>query len=330
MSEIITRQTPESLLLMDGSADMSKPEQLAAQINDIKAMARRDTTTYAIAIGQRLLAARNQVAGGQWMAWLRDNVDYSVRTAENLMGLAQRFQGDRLRLVENLDVTKAVMLLGVSDDDIATLVEQGPLEDASTRELQQRIKELREQCARQQLTIEELMQAGAQQQDPIERNQVTMLQDAEERHRQELDKAAAALDEERQKRDAATKDASRNAEERREAERARDLANQEAERLRGEIEKANNAMADMERRLAAAEAAEPVLPDETRQELERLRAQGGEAVAMASFKAGFATVQQGWAGMMKAAAELQEDGRSRVKDRLQVVLDTMRAQVAAL
>lgn len=329
MSEIITRQPPELLLLTEG-AEAYKPEQLADQINGIKAMARRDTTTYAIAIGQRLLAARNQVAGGQWMAWLRDNVDYSVRTAENLMGLAQRFQGDRLKLVEGLDVTKAVMLLGVSDDEIATLVEQGPLEDASTRELQQRIRELREQCEKQQLTIEELMKQAMPEPDPIERNQVTMLQDAETRHRAEMDKAAAELDDARKKRDAATKDAARNAEERRAAERERDQAQQEADRLRAEMDKASAAMAEMEQRLTAAEqaAAAPTetIPEETRQELERLRAQGG----MASFKASYATVQQGWAAMLKAAMDMEGDSRDKVRRSMLTVLDAMRGQVEGL
>lgn len=334
MSEMIAYVSPESLLLAEG-AQTETPEQRADEINSIKAMARNATTTYAIAIGQRLLEVRTQISAGSWMAWLRDNVDYSLRTAENLMAIAERFRGERRKLVEGVNVTTAVLLLGATDDEIATLVEEKPLEDYATRELKAALEEMRAKCEKQQLTIDELMAAAKP--DPIEKNQVTMLQDAEDRHRAEMEKARADMDEAVKMRDAATSDATRNAEERREAERQRDAAKREAERLTGMLEKTNDAMADLEKRLKAAESRTADVPEEVQKELDELRARIAAGsnkqetdAKLAAFKAGYAITQQGWQAMMEAVGTMDQEARSRARLAISRLVTVMEKQVEAL
>lgn len=87
---------------------------------------------------------------GEWGEWLEKSVDYSARTAQNLMKIFEEYGPSQLSLfgdnaktqaLANLSYTQAVALLGIPADEREQFVEENDLESMSTRELQQAIKE---------------------------------------------------------------------------------------------------------------------------------------------------------------------------------------------
>ena len=63
------------------------PELIAAEINHIKEETKRIVLNNSIEIGRRLTEAKLLIPHGQWGVWLKENVDYSKTTANNLMNI---------------------------------------------------------------------------------------------------------------------------------------------------------------------------------------------------------------------------------------------------
>lgn len=334
---IITNDMAEALLTTSTALAEASPEELAGQINSIKQLARQTTSLCAIAIGQRLREARQRIPDGQWTDWLRDNVDYSIRTAENLIAIARRFEGDRARLVEGLSVTQTVLLLGVPEEDLTDFVEGHDLENMSTRELKAEVEALNKRIAEQQMTIDQLM---GQPEEP--HNQVSMYQEAQERHDRELDamREELAAEQERAKKARAEAD-----EAIRQAREALKKANENAERHKGRMAEmaaeadkrehelgaaradADTLRRELERTQAAAASA---IPPETARELEELRAKSVSAELSAKYKAAFAQMKAGTAGMLEAMESMAEADRERYAGAAARALDIIREQVTAL
>lgn len=126
------------------------PELIAAEINDIKGQTRRMVLYNSIEIGRRLVEAKSMLDHGEWGSWLENSVNYSQRTAENLMRVFEEYGADQITLLTdnaksqafaNLSYSQAVLLLGVPEEDREAFIEQNDVENMSTRELQQAIKE---------------------------------------------------------------------------------------------------------------------------------------------------------------------------------------------
>lgn len=129
----------------------------AARINAIKDTVRRTTLQAAVEIGRELLAVRGAVPQGRWLRWLSENVDYSERTAQNLIALCETYgKGGNPQALADLSYTQAVALLGLPAEQREALIESGAAAEMSTRELEGEVKRLREENARQQLTLAEL------------------------------------------------------------------------------------------------------------------------------------------------------------------------------
>ena len=68
---------------------------LAGEINFIKEQAREAIQQMAfrsaVEIGRRLVEAKEQVAHGEWGAWLEENVQYSQDTATRFMNIYRGF-----------------------------------------------------------------------------------------------------------------------------------------------------------------------------------------------------------------------------------------------
>lgn len=74
------------------------PDVIAGEINEIKTetfrflhAATKHATMQSFEIGKRLIEAKELVPGGSWLDWLRDSVDYSEDTAQNLMRIAREY-----------------------------------------------------------------------------------------------------------------------------------------------------------------------------------------------------------------------------------------------
>lgn len=140
-----------SELLARGSAAlMRSPELIAAEINSIKSQTRKMVLYNSIEIGRRLVEAKSLLEHGTWLDWLEKAVEYSERTAQNLMRIFEEYGADQLTLLEDnaktqaladLSYTQAVALLAIPEDEREQFVAEHDIDSMSTRELQQVIKE---------------------------------------------------------------------------------------------------------------------------------------------------------------------------------------------
>lgn len=229
-------------MAVNRSADM-----IAVEINTIKAQARDVYVRSAIEIGRRLYEVRAMVPHGKWGEWLKANVDYSERTAQNLMAVYEEYgrNGDT-QAIAGLSFTQAVLLLRLDGESRAELLEEKDVPAMSTRQLEEEIRRANEEIEKRQVTIEQLMQADAQRQ-ATER-------DAAEAIRRDLDAA---------KREASAANARMG-----DAIRRADDVSKENLRLKAELEEEKKRTTPS----AVIEQVE-VTPPEVEQELERLREQ---------------------------------------------------------
>lgn len=222
-------------------------DMIAVEINVIKAQARDVYVRSAIEIGRRLYEVKAMVPHGKWGEWLKANVDYSERTAQNLMAVYEEYgrNGDT-QAIAGLSFTQAVLLLRLDGESRAELLEEKDVPAMSTRQLEEEIRRANEEIEKRQVTIEQLMQADAQRQ-ATER-------DAAEAIRRDLDAA---------KREASAANARMG-----DAIRRADDVSKENLRLKAELEEEKKRTTPS----AVIEQVE-VTPPEVEQELERLREQ---------------------------------------------------------
>ena len=136
------------------------PETIAAEINAIKAQTRTVIMAAAMEIGKRLIEAKNLVPTGRWIEWLRTNVDYSERTAQNLMRCFYEYRDGLPDNMANVSFTNTVELLSLPSDQREELIESGEAASLSIRELKAKIKELRAEKEQDLLTIANLQDAA--------------------------------------------------------------------------------------------------------------------------------------------------------------------------
>jgi hypothetical protein len=135
---------------MEPLAIQRTPAIIAAEINSIKNQTMQMILCNSIEIGNRLIEAKGMLEHGEWGKWLESSVNYSQRTANNLMRIAEEYGADQFALfganaksqaLANLSYTQAVALLGVPEEEREQFVEDHDVANMSTRELQQVIKE---------------------------------------------------------------------------------------------------------------------------------------------------------------------------------------------
>ena len=129
------------------------PELIAAEINNIKEQTRKIVLYNSIEIGRRLVEAKCLIEHGEWGEWLENSVNYSQRTANNLMRIFEEYAPAQLSLLDNnpnsqafanLTYTQAVALLGIPSEERENFAKDNDIENMSTRELQKAIKEKQE------------------------------------------------------------------------------------------------------------------------------------------------------------------------------------------
>ena len=235
-----------------GGVGVLLPTETEARLNELAMeieIIRRQTVATVLAgaceIGKRLIEAKNRLPHGAWGSWLAAHVDYSERTAQNLMQLYEGYgksDPQALADMQGLSITKAITLLGLDEERRSELIASGEAEELSTRELKKRVEELKALAEARQVRIDELEKESESRPDA----------EAEaEKLRAELAKA------EKSQRQAAA-DSKRAAEK----ERARaDQAESRAAELEIELEKLRSAEPEVRE----------VVPKDVEAELDRLR-----------------------------------------------------------
>ena len=134
------------------------PELIAGEINVIKAQAREIYCRSAIEIGRRLTEAKAMLPHGRWLEWLEVNVEYSERTAQELMRMYEEYgRNTNPQAIADLSYTQAVILLGLDRETRTELLESGDVAEKSTRELREEVRRLNEEIEKRQVTIDQLL-----------------------------------------------------------------------------------------------------------------------------------------------------------------------------
>lgn len=118
--------------------EKSNLNQIEVEINFYKGQAVQSI----FEIGERLIKAKELVSHGEWESWLESKVDFSQWQANKFMKVAREFSNRGS--LNNLNQTKIFALLAVPQEERETFIEENPVEDMTTRELRQAIKDKKE------------------------------------------------------------------------------------------------------------------------------------------------------------------------------------------
>ena len=133
-----------------------KLNQLAAEINAIKNHVRETVYIATCRIGEKLLLAKWAVGHGNWGRWLKDNVDYSERTAQNIITIYKNFNDKETKLfgtvpdaelLGKLNQSQLLALSSIKDEEKRTEFmneHKEELPDMSKQELTKALAELKE------------------------------------------------------------------------------------------------------------------------------------------------------------------------------------------
>ena len=113
-----------------------------------------------IEIGRRLIEVKENLPHGEFINWLENKVDFSRYTANRFMKIATEFSN--VSAVQHLGSRKLFALAGLDEEDRQEVMQENDVEDMTTRELEQVVKEKKEikkQLEEEQEYSEELQQA---------------------------------------------------------------------------------------------------------------------------------------------------------------------------
>ena len=301
-------------------------QTVTTEIRTLHRQAQGMVTIYAIEIGRRLTEAKSLLQHGEWGEWLKNEVDFSRSTANNLMKIFEEYGAKQVSLfgdansqtLGNLPYTHALKLLAVPAEEREEFAEEHHVEDLSSRELDRLIKERDAAVRRAEESEErELAQADAL-------AELETLRDKVETQEQLAGEGRAALRQMEEKVSAAKerleqeKKKAKEREEklRRELEEARknpDVPEEILQKLRAEVEEA--ASASVEKAQKEAQEAKVAL-EQARKDL--TMADGDMAV----FKELFRRVQEDF-GMMEDAIRRIGEKNAESAEKLRIAVQAL-------
>lgn len=151
-----------------------------------------------IEIGRRLEEAKLRIPHGQWGEWLKNQVQFSERTAQNFMRIAREYPNPQTVAVLGNSMSKALALLTLPPEDREEFIqeahvidgEEKTVADMSTREMERLMKELEaERKAKGELQLRiDTLEMEVNQEKLDESEQLTK---AEEKQREAEEKLAS-------------------------------------------------------------------------------------------------------------------------------------------
>lgn len=266
---------------------------IAAEINAIKYQTQNMMLQASSEIGKRLIEVKEQLPHGEWGKWLKDNVEYSQSTANNLMQIHLEYSANS-QAFGNLSYSKAVALLGIDIEEREAFIQENNVDEMSTRELQKTIKEkqkLEKEIAKQEA-------AAAKEKKLLEQDIQELRQQLEEAQQQSTDHSSSE---------------------------------KELNRLTQELAVAESRAKQLEENLKAKpiEAVTvEVVPEEVQKELEQLRSKMNESTdpAEMKFKIRFETLVNEFSATLEVAGQIENaETRSKYRDAIHKLMDKMRA-----
>lgn len=126
------------------------PELIGAEIRMYVDAGRRVTLLCGIEIGRRLKEAKELLPHGEWLPWLERETEFSTSSAARYMQAYEEYGAEQLGLfgpesnfptLGNLSISKALSLLAIPEDEREEFAEEHDVENMTTRELEQAIKD---------------------------------------------------------------------------------------------------------------------------------------------------------------------------------------------
>lgn len=121
---------------------------ITEEIQELKTEAQCLIVHYVCKIGKKLSEAKAILQHGEWAEWFENEVNFSQRTATNYMKIYEEYGSEQTSLfsgnsqaIANLGYTKALQLLAIPAAEREEFVEENKVEELSTRQLDDLIKE---------------------------------------------------------------------------------------------------------------------------------------------------------------------------------------------
>lgn len=144
------------------------PDIIGAEIRGLTQQAKTMTLWFGIEIGRRLTEAKEMLEHGQWLAYLKEQTEFSRSSAGRLMTLYKKYGAAQTSLfgaeanyptLNNLSISNALRLLAVPEDEREEFAAEHDVEHMSARELDELIKQRDEAEKRAAKAEEQVQQA---------------------------------------------------------------------------------------------------------------------------------------------------------------------------
>lgn len=333
-------------------------EVITAEIKTLQAQAVQMQIGYAIQIGRRLCEAKAQLPHGRWGEWLKNEVNFSQSTANNMMQIYREYADNQIGLFgggnsqafANLTYTKALRLLAIPAEEREEFVVENDVEHISTRELERIIKEREAEKAELQQQVRELQQRAEDAEENAFRDLEEKIKSRTSIVSEELEKArkdaSAARTRELETMKKAEEDKRKYDQEAAKLRKAAEAAKKKAEQLAAQVgqvppetmeairkeaeEAAAKAAAEkLEKQLAQAEArakkaeeqaaAAQAAADRAKKEIELA------APAVTEFKVHFETFMASYNRMMELVEEMPQGMADKMKKAVKAAVEQMGA-----
>lgn len=305
-------------------------ETVTSEICTIKKQTQLIVLQSAIEIGRRLIEAKALVPYGEWGKYLKEQVDFSQSTANNMMKLAEEYGSEQFTIfgaitdsqaIANLPYTKALKLLALPIDERDEFINENDVENMSTREMDKLIKERDE--ARRRLADSESLTAELELKLGQARDDVKAVGDEAEQNEKSLKDEIERLKADLEKK----KDAEKKAKEKLKAlQENPEIPKSVLDRLKSEAEAAASAdaaeqtkrdVADAVQKQKQAELAAEQAKKETEQAALRLEAMEKQVKAaspeVTEFRLWFDRVQEDWNRMQGALLKVQSSSPDKAE-----------------
>ena len=132
---------------------------IASEILYIESQVAKTALDGAIQIGNKLKEAKGKVDHGQWEDWCSENLNYSKSKAEKMMKIATEYGDEnspyaKTYMCTDLSISKALRLLQVPENDVESFAEKNDIQDMTVKELEDKIKALKQEKEYQSIEME--------------------------------------------------------------------------------------------------------------------------------------------------------------------------------
>lgn len=138
-------------------------EELAAEANTLNIQIEAITSIgiiMAVQAGRRLNVIKERLPHGEWESWANNNLNFSLRRANNMMKLAEKTEDENSifsnpQSLADIGITKVWALLSAPEEVAKEVVENPDAAEMTTREFKEEIRRLKEKNAELEKELED-------------------------------------------------------------------------------------------------------------------------------------------------------------------------------